>query len=308
MNEIIDEIISQNLIRPVDEFCSRGGKNIRAKLVGIGFNLTFESDPGVTSEKIFQAGKIVEAIHNGSLIVDDVQDGSRTRRSAPSLHLLHGVPLAINAGNWLYFRALGEIRELNLDPLVEISLIQDVINSMMKAHTGQAIDLGTKMDEVPRESVSSICQISMELKTGVLMALAMRMGSAIAYAETEIPKITETAVRIGVFLQMLDDSENLFGDSDKKFEDIVNRRPTWIWSVAAQMENYQDFLNVSQDMDELIIWMEKENFESIVSRETEKEKNFLISWLQENWGSTHPETLNEIFNMIHYLEKSYESH
>lgn len=305
MNEIIDEIISQNLIRPVDEFCARGGKNIRSKLVEIGFNLSFESEPNMTSDKIKQAGMIVEAIHNGSLIVDDVQDGSLTRRSAPTLHLLHGVPLAINAGNWLYFRALTEIRNLELEPHVEINLIQDVMMSMMKAHTGQAIDLGTKMDNVPKDSVKSVCHVSMELKTGVLMSLAMRLGSAIAGAQDENTKITETAMRLGVFLQMLDDAGNLFGKSDKKCEDIFLRRPTWIWSVASGMETYDQFLRVSEDIEELETWMEKENFEMKVHEETEKEKNFFISWLQENWGSSHPETLKEIFNLIHKLEKSH---
>ena len=309
MNGIIEEIISQNLLRPVNEFCGRRKKNVRARLVELGFRLSLDQEPedfDAYQKKIQEGGNIVESIHNGSLIVDDVQDGSLTRRSAPSLHLLHGVPLAINAGNWLYFRALTDIKNLELEPHVEMNLIQDIIQSMMKAHTGQAIDLGTKIESMPQESVRSICQASMELKTGVLMSLAMRLGSAIASTSEEIPKVSETAVRLGVFLQMLDDAGNLFGNSDKKFEDILQKRPTWIWSVASTLESYQEFVTATRDINELIYWMEKEDFHSKVQEETEREKNFLISRLHEHWGESHPRTLKDILMIIHQLEMAYE--
>jgi hypothetical protein len=46
---------------------------------------------------------VVESLHAGSLIVDDIEDDSDLRRDAATLHRIYGVPVALNAGNWLYF-------------------------------------------------------------------------------------------------------------------------------------------------------------------------------------------------------------
>ena len=48
----------------------------------------------------------IEILHNGLLIHDDIQDGSEMRRGRPTLHALHGAPLAINAGDAMMFTAL----------------------------------------------------------------------------------------------------------------------------------------------------------------------------------------------------------
>jgi hypothetical protein len=46
---------------------------------------------------------VVEFIHAGSLVVEDIEDGSRIRRGRVALHVRYGMPVALNAGNWLYF-------------------------------------------------------------------------------------------------------------------------------------------------------------------------------------------------------------
>ena len=43
----------------------------------------------------------IELLHNAFLIHDDIEDESRLRRGRPTLHELHGVPLALNAGDAL---------------------------------------------------------------------------------------------------------------------------------------------------------------------------------------------------------------
>ena len=53
----------------------------------------------------------IELLHNALLIHDDIEDGSEQRRGHPTLHVLHGVPLALNAGDSLTL--------LSLRPLIE---------------------------------------------------------------------------------------------------------------------------------------------------------------------------------------------
>lgn len=47
-----------------------------------------------------------EILHNGSLIVDDIEDSSDTRRKKPCIHKIYGVDVAINTGNFMYFSPL----------------------------------------------------------------------------------------------------------------------------------------------------------------------------------------------------------
>jgi len=147
----------------------------------------------------------------------------------------------------------------------------------------------------------------MELKTGALMNLAMRLGTAIAGIPDDIQIVSETAVRLGTLLQILDDSGNLFGHSPKKFEDITLRRPTWIWSVASEFkdEEYDTFVDCSKNLTSLLEWIEDKNFETLLRNRTFDEMLAFEQWLDHNWFSTHPESVAKIKSIINLLEKSY---
>ena len=43
---------------------------------------------------------IVGSLHDASLLVDDIEDGSRLRRGQPTAHSIFGVPLTINCANY----------------------------------------------------------------------------------------------------------------------------------------------------------------------------------------------------------------
>lgn len=49
---------------------------------------------------------LVEMLHNASLLIDDIQDNSKLRRGSPVAHSIYGVPLTINAANYVYFLAM----------------------------------------------------------------------------------------------------------------------------------------------------------------------------------------------------------
>lgn len=46
---------------------------------------------------------LCEIVHNGTLLVDDIEDSSTVRRNKPCVHLLFGTDVAINAGNFMYY-------------------------------------------------------------------------------------------------------------------------------------------------------------------------------------------------------------
>ena len=48
-------------------------------------------------------------LHNASLLLDDIEDGSELRRGAPTAHKVFGEALTINSANYLYFVALEKV-------------------------------------------------------------------------------------------------------------------------------------------------------------------------------------------------------
>ena len=51
-------------------------------------------------------------LHNASLLLDDIEDGSELRRGAPTAHKVFGEALTINSANYLYFVALEKVTPL----------------------------------------------------------------------------------------------------------------------------------------------------------------------------------------------------
>ena len=48
--------------------------------------------------------EMVGVLHNASLMVDDIEDGSRLRRGVPVCHSIFGIPNTINTANYMYAR------------------------------------------------------------------------------------------------------------------------------------------------------------------------------------------------------------
>ena len=68
---------------------------------------------GRDRKEVFELAALTEIIHNGSLIVDDIEDSSSVRRNKECVHLLHGVDIAINAGNYMYYAPMLSIYNSN---------------------------------------------------------------------------------------------------------------------------------------------------------------------------------------------------
>src|SRR3954453_6186301 len=80
----------------MSDYPSRDGKMLRSSLC-----IAMARATGGTVEDAIGTAVSIELLHNALLIHDDVEDASEVRRGAPTLHRLHGVPLAVNAGDGL---------------------------------------------------------------------------------------------------------------------------------------------------------------------------------------------------------------
>lgn len=57
-------------------------------------------------EPVLRSAAVLELYHNAFLIHDDVEDGSESRRDRPTLHRIHGTPVAVNVGDAMLALAL----------------------------------------------------------------------------------------------------------------------------------------------------------------------------------------------------------
>ena len=216
------------------DILGRPSRQFRARMCELGWRL---ADGQGEVPALLPA--LVEIVHAGSLIVDDIEDGSRLRRGATAVHLVHGLPRTLNTGTWMYFWALDLVNRLPL-PLATRERIRDAVaEALHRGHLGQALDLSISIGRTPRALIYRTVATSTMLKTGALMELAAVTGALAAGAgDDRIEALAQFGRRMGLGLQMLDDFGNLTAPtaeaSDAKaLEDLRNDRPTWPWAHAS---------------------------------------------------------------------------
>jgi geranylgeranyl pyrophosphate synthase len=208
-----------------------GGKRLRATLLERAY--AFAGGHHAAPALIVDA---VELLHAGSLVIDDLEDESLTRRGQPALHRVIGPARAVNAGNWMYFRALELAAAAWEDSVRSAALVGRFIAVARQCHEGQAIDLATRIDEVtPRQAHVTALAIS-RWKTGRLASLAAWCGAHAAAGDAPtLQAVAAFGCRVGICLQMkndLDELSELLTGSDR-CDDFRNRRVTWPWAWAA---------------------------------------------------------------------------
>lgn len=223
-----DELWNRALRAPVLDVVERPSKALRAGLVARCYELA--GGQGACPEEL---SAIVEILHAGSLVIDDIEDDSALRRGRPALHTLHGVPVALNAGNWMYFWALGLVEQLPLNERVQLGVYRWLHRTLLRSHHGQGLDLTANVYRLPRSDVAQVVLATTELKTGALMELSAALGALAAGAAPPVlAALSRFGREVGVALQMLDDVGGLVSEKrcHKGHEDLVLGRPTWPWA------------------------------------------------------------------------------
>ena len=92
---------------------AKAGKRWRPFLSVCVFQ-AFQEDPdGPLPEELRAAAIAVECFHKASLIHDDIEDGDALRYGEKTLHEEYGVPVALNAGDFLLGEGYRMIAELD---------------------------------------------------------------------------------------------------------------------------------------------------------------------------------------------------
>jgi len=198
------EALNKAVAEPFWEFLDRGGKRWRPAL----FLLIIEA-LGKNPKEFLDFAIIPEVVHNGTIIVDDVEDSSEMRRGKPCTYKIYGIDIAINVGNAMYYMPLitlmkyrDRISKEKLSRLYEI-YVQEMINLSF----GQAMDIAwhkglANADQINIEDYMQMCAY----KTGTLARMAARMAAVLADADEKlVEKLGRFAEAIGVAFQVQDD-------------------------------------------------------------------------------------------------------
>ncbi len=199
-------------------FLSRGGKRIRPLLCMVCCSIG-GSDPKLALEP----SSIIELFHNFTLIHDDIEDNSLFRRGEPTLHISHGLAMALNSGDALYTLLLRQLIYLKLPKSASgsISEFQKLyLDAFKRVVDGQGIEISWirdgRFDISEDEYLEMICG-----KTSALMGLSCQVGAFVSGMDQKTQTIyRDFGEKIGLAFQIQDDVLNLVGDFKKYKKEI----------------------------------------------------------------------------------------
>jgi len=192
------------------DYPERGGKMMRPSMCIAAARMF-----GGRLEDALRTAVAIELLHNALLIHDDIEDGSEQRRGRPTLHRLHGVPLALNAGDMLTLTSLRPLLE-NAGAMGErlaLQIIEETERMARECAEGQAMELGWR--HYNSIGVSDADYLEMVLKKTCWLATIypIRVGVLIgSRGGIDLDSFIRFGFFLGAAFQIQDDLLNLVGD------------------------------------------------------------------------------------------------
>jgi geranylgeranyl pyrophosphate synthase len=179
-----------------------GGKRIRPQMA----LLSFMAAGGEKIEEIIPIASAIEMVHTATLVHDDINDHSLTRRGKATVHSVWGRTFALLTGDYLFTK----VYELMAPYGAEMNVIMaDACTRLVEGETLQAH--AAKQGTIDRETYKKI----IALKTASLFEAAAKMGAKLAMAEEEIvDALSEYAYNLGLTFQIVDDILDVVGDPE----------------------------------------------------------------------------------------------
>ena len=235
--DINNEILQLNwkrepygLYEPIEYTLAAGGKRVRPQLAMIACELF-----GGTTEEIAPAAMALEVFHNFTLLHDDVMDHALVRRGRPTVHVKWNENTAILSGDQMLIEAY---KLLSGVPADKLPTMLQLFNKMAtEICEGQQYDV----DYENQEHVAIEEYLKMiRLKTAVLLATALKMGSYIAGASSEQQDMLyQFGINIGLAFQIQDDILDVWGNPETFGKaiggDISCNKKTFVALTAMQL-------------------------------------------------------------------------
>ncbi len=183
------------------------GKRMRPMLV-----MLVARDLGCTSPALVDVACAVEMVHAASLMLDDMpcMDNAQLRRGKPAIHVQYGEDVTILASVALLSRAFGVLATAHdIPPVTRARLVARLAETIGT----QGLVRGQYEDLHGGARTPEAIAVTNELKTGVLLGVAVDMAAIIAQTGDEIAQsLRAFAMAAGHAFQIRDDFHDLPGN------------------------------------------------------------------------------------------------
>jgi geranylgeranyl pyrophosphate synthase len=178
-----------------------GGQRIRPLLAVMAYHAYAEE----VSESVQQnLAVIIECFHKASLIHDDIEDDEETRYGKPVLHRTHGIPTAINVGDYLIGKGYRLIAQTGFNPAVLTEILDVVSRSHVKLAEGQGADI-LLQKQITEKTPEDLLHI-FRLKTGEAVKVALLSGAIAGETpDSERELLSNFSEYFGIAYQIRDD-------------------------------------------------------------------------------------------------------
>lgn len=171
----------------------------------------------------------IQLLHDFSLLHDDIEDNSPTRRGRPTAWQIWGVPQAINTGDGMFalaHRAVYSLSDVGVPAERVLRVLRDFEEIILRICEGQYLDMSAegRMDVSEQQYLRMI-----RGKTAALIGASASLGARIATDdEPQVAAMWEFGEALGLAFQMEDDLLDIWGDpvqTGKPFAaDLVQRK------------------------------------------------------------------------------------
>ena len=188
----------------------RGGKRIRPLLT-----LLVCASAGGRWRQAAPGAAALELLHNFSLVHDDIQDNSPTRRGRPTLWKKAGMPIAINAGDALFTIANQAALDLSraFEPAAVVAVSGILQQACLRLTQGQFLDLYHQAGR--RLSLKGYWQM-IDGKTAALLAACTHIGALLGgESPARRAQFHRFGRLLGLAFQVEDDVLGIWGEEKR---------------------------------------------------------------------------------------------
>lgn len=243
--------------RLAGEFLGRGGKFLRPFVTLAAFDAVCgdlhekegeHASMPISRDTARAAAVAIEIFHKASLVHDDIEDGDTARYGKPTVHLDHGIPAAINIGDYLVGAGYRLIAGLDSSPSVRSDLLTILADAHVRLSRGQGAELWWR--DVDDDVTHLECLEIYGLKTSPAFEAAVAMGIRLAGLQpADALSVSRYALHVGTGFQVLNDLKDWQGDLEndrREAGDILGGRPTVMWALALENLNETGRLELLQ--------------------------------------------------------------
>lgn len=171
----------------------------------------------------------IQLIHDFSLIHDDIEDDSSTRRGRPTVWTLWGLPQGINTGDGMFVLAhlaIHRLREQGEPAELVLEVLRRFSSTILTICEGQFLDIGNEGNLAIAEA-DYLAMIGR--KTAALIGASAELGALVGGADEATARaLADFGVNLGLAFQIEDDVLGVWGDPEvtgKPFAaDLVQRK------------------------------------------------------------------------------------